>query len=534
MSPLLFIVRRSVANAIKGIAKKPAILIAYIVLAIFFVGMLVTIFIMPKGTLGARDPALFRSIITALTMVVYYFSIRQGIEKGSSMFRAADVNFVFAGPVRPNDALLYGFIKQMGYMLLIMFVAFFQIPNLENNFVLQPYGVWVIILAVAVYGLSYPLFGMAIYAFTSKSAARKKLVSGLLNAAVVAVLALTVYNLYETKDLARGFYAVFDSSFLTYFPVIGWMRSIAGAAMDGIGAPFVVGLACMVASIAGFIVILYRLNLDYYEEVLGATEYREAAIAAKKEGKSMQFSAKARRKVRQPIYGHGAAALFGKNMLELRKSAFILFFDRSSLVIIASALVFKFIMPANLGVGLFIVLAFSAYMLFILQMQGRWPAELGRHFIFTLPARPFEKLFWVTASDHIKNLVDGTALFVIAGISLTATKMYASFPVALVLACICCYVFLGAVFVYTDVLARRLFGGVHSKPLLVFLKLFLTAFIITPGIVAAVIVGQVVNYLAGSMGEFVSVAAFGLWALLAAAGVFTISSGIFKNIEASA
>jgi hypothetical protein len=524
MSPLFFIIRRSIVNAIKGLAKKPAALIAYIVLAVFFLGMLVMIFVMPQGSLGAKDPALFRSIVTALTIVVYYFSIRQGIEKGSSMFRAPDVNFVFAGPFRPNDALLYGFIKQMGSMLLVLFVAAFQIPNLKNNFALRPEGVGVIILAVAIYALSYPLLGMTIYAFTSKSRARKRLVSGLLNAAAFVVLALVVYNLYMTRDLARGFYAVFDSSFFTYFPVIGWMKSIAAAAVDGIGLPFIVGLALMLASIAAFVAILYRLNLDYYEEVLAATEYREAAIAAKKEGKSMQFATKARRKVRQPIYGRGAAVLFGKNMLEMRKSAFILFFDRTSLIIIAAALVFKFIMPSEPFINnnaMLFVLYFSVYMLFLLQMQGRWPAELGRHFIFTLPARPAEKLFFVTASDHIKNAIDGLALFGIAGVVFGRSPW-------LVVACILTYTLLGAVFIYGDVMARRVFGGVHSKPLLIFLKMFLTVFVVAPGIAAAI-----VSYIVFKT-ELASVAAFGLWACVAASGVFAISAGIFKNIEASA
>jgi hypothetical protein len=521
VSPLLYIIRRSIINAIKGLGKKPAALVLYIFVVLMFLGMLVVIFIMPQGSMGAKDPAMFRSIIMALTMVVTYFSIRQGIEKGSSMFRTADVNLVFTGPIRPNDALLYGFIKQLGSMALILFVAVFQIPNLKNNFALQPYGIWIIILAVAIYALSYPLFGMAVYAFTSKSSARKRVANGLLNGALVIALAAFAYNLYQTRDFLRGSYAFFDSSVLTYFPVIGWMKSIAAAAVDGINVPFIVGLVLMVALLAASIIVLYRLNLDYYEEVLGATEYREAAIAAKKEGTNMQFATKARRKVKQGLFGTGAAALFGKNILELRKSAFVLFFDRTSLIVIASALVFNAVMPSDMSYKMFSVLAFSVYMLFLLQMQGRWPMELGRHFIFTLPARPAEKLFFVTASDHIKNLIDGTALFVIAGVLFKGS-------VPLIIVCIVSYVLLGAVFIYADVMARRLFGSVHSKPLLLFLKLFLTLFIVAPGITAAIIMATVTHL------ELLAVAAFGLWALVAAGVVFAISAGIFKNIEAAA
>lgn len=520
MSPLLYLVRRTLANIIKGLAKKPALLALYIVLALLFVGMLVLIFIMPSSMVFDRDPAMFRSIITGLTIVLFYFSIKQGIEKGSSFFRSADVNLVFTGPFRPNDVLLYGFIRQLGGMLAAMFVAIFQIPNLKNQFALQPYGVWIVILAVAVYALSYPVFGMAVYAFTSKSAARKRIAKGVLNAAVVLVMLVFLYQLYETRDLLKAVYGTFDGAAMNWIPIIGWMRGIAAAAVDGINVWFFTGLGLTLASIAAFIIILYRLNLDYYEEVLEATDYREAALAAKREGKNMQFNLKVRRKVNASLFGWGAASLMGKNFLELRKSSFLLFFDRTSITVIIAALAFNFIMPAEIPYRMFMVLAFSVYMLFLMLIQGRWPAELGRHFIFTLPARPLEKLFFVTASDHIKNLIDGTTLFVIAGVLFNAT-------VPLIIACILSYVFLGAVFIYGDVMARRLFGSIHSKPLVIFLKLFLTLFVVAPGVTLAVVITVLTHI------ELLAVAAFGLWALVAAGAVFAISAGIFKNIEAA-
>jgi hypothetical protein len=526
MSPLLFIVRRSLINILKGLLRKPAMLALYILLALLLVGLLAMVLMMP-GNYGQGDPRLFRSILTALTFLAFYFSLRQGIEKGSSLFRAADVNLVFAGPFRPNDALLYGFIKQLGGMLLIVFVAAFQIPNLSNSFALKSCGIWVILLAVAVCALSYPIFGMTVYAYTSKSARRKRVVSFLLNAGLVAVLLIFLYQLYDTGNVQKAFYGTFDNPAVPWFPVIGWTRDIAAAAVDGLNSMFSIGLSLMIAVIAAFIVILYRLNLDYYEEVLAATEFREASIAAKKEGRNLQFNQKARRKIRQPIFGEGAAALFGKNMLELRKSAFVLFFDRTSAIIIISAFAFKYLitalpaMPVEIGrYSMALLLAFSVYMLFLMQMQGRWPQELGRHFIFTLPASAPKKLFFVTLSDHIKNLIDGTTLFVIAGVIFKAQP-----PV--IVACIIAYALLGALFIYTDVLARRLFGSIHAKPLLVFLKLFLTIFLLSPGI-ALMIVAASLTHL-----ELPAVIVFGLWTSVATGAVFGISSAVFKNIEYS-
>lgn len=535
MSPLLYLIRRTLANVVKGLFKKPALLVLYILIALASVGMIVMVFLMPSSLVHKGDPALFRSIMTGLAIVVYYLSIKQGIEKGGSFFRSSDVALVFTGPFRPNDVLLYGFIRQLGGMVLAMFVAIYQIPNLKNNFALQPYGILVIMLAVALYALSYPIFGMAIYAITSKTRARRRLANGILNVAVLVVLLAFLYQLTQTRDLAQAAYATLDGDWLFWVPVIGWMRAIAAAAIDGFSWQFFAGTGLMVALIAAFLVILYRQNLDYYEEVLDATEYKEAALAAKKEGKSMQFSVKARRKVRQGLFGSGAATLFAKNILELRKSSFLLFFDRTSAIVILAALAFNFIMPGELTSRMVMVLSFAVYMLFLLQMQGRWPIELGRPYIFTLPARPSEKLFWATLSDHIKNLIDGIALFVVAGGYLGTTPQYGSIPVLTVIACILCYVLLGAVFVYADVLSRRLFGGIHSKPLALFLKLFFTIFVIAPGIAMLIAVPMLLpEAVAPATKELLSVVGFGLWALIAAGGAFAVSSGIFKNIETGA
>ncbi len=535
MSPLLYLIRRTLANIVKGLAKKPALLILYIVIALASVGMIVMVFLMPSNLVHKADPALFRVIMTALGIVVYYLSIKQGIEKGGSFFRSSDVALVFTGPFRPNDVLLYGFIRQLGGMVLAMFVAFYQIPNLKNNFALQPYGILVLMLAVALYALSYPIFGMALYAFTSKTRARRRAANVVLNLAVLALVLVFLYKLMQVKDLMRAATATLDGDWMFWVPVIGWMRAIAAAAIDGISWQFFVGTGLMVALIAAFLVILYRQNLDYYEEVLDATEYKEAALAAKKEGKGMQFNVKARHNVRNGLFGQGASALFGKNILEIRKSSFLLFFDRTSAIVILAALAFNFIMPGELSSRMVMVLSFAVYMLFLLQMQGRWPLELNRPFIFTLPARPAQKLFWATLSDHIKNLIDGIALFVIAGGYLGTTPQYGGIPVLTVIACILCYVFLGAVFVYADVLSRRLFGGIHSKPLTIFLKLFFTIFVITPGIALLIAVPLLLpEMVAPSTKELLSVVGFGLWALLAAGVSFAVSSGIFKNVEAGA
>ncbi len=520
MSPLVYLVQRTLANIIKGLKKKPAMLVLYILLALLTAGMLVFVLFGP-GNFNRGNVRLFRAIATGLSVIVYYFGFKQGIEKGSSMFRAADVSLVFTGPFRPNEVLLYGFLRQLGGVAVAIFVAFFQIPNLKNNFPLQSYGTWIVLLTVALYALSFPIFGMLVYAFASKSARRRRWATVLLNALLAALAVFFLYELSQTRDLMAAVYATFGNPVLTWMPLVGWSANILCAAVDGVGWQFFLSLGLLVTAAAAALLALYRLNLDYYEEVLVATDYREAALAAKREGRQMNFGTKARRKVKNGLFGWGAQALFAKSLLEMRKSSFLLFFDRISLIIIAAALAFNFIMPKELTYRMVIVLSFSVYMLFLFQIQGRWPMELSRPFVFLLPSRPSQKLLWLTLSDHIKNAIDGLVLFVLAGVLFGASA-------PLVALSALCYTLLGAVFTYTDVLARRMFGSVHSVPLRTILKMVATLVLVAPGVVITVVAAVLTH------SELLAVAGFTAWAFVLAAGVFALASGIFKNIEASA
>ena len=103
----------------------------------------------------------------------------------------------------------------------------------------------------------------------------------------------------------------------------------------------------MLIVIAGLSLLLYKMKLDYYEDVLAATEYAEAVIKAKREGRNMTFNLRTRKNIRNGFSGVGAKALFAKNMLEIRKSSMFLLFDRMSVSVILSAIMFKLVMPSE-------------------------------------------------------------------------------------------------------------------------------------------------------------------------------------------
>lgn len=521
MSSLIFLMRSTLKNLIKGAFKKPIILIGYIFIALFLIGMIVMTFVMPGGFVRKASPELFKGIMLLVFTVLYYTTLKLGVDKGSTYFRMADVNLVFTAPVRPNQVLLYGFIKQIGGTFLLLFIAMFQIPNLKNNFEMKPYGVLMLMLSVVAYALSYPLISMVIYSWASKVKSRRKLVKRIMDACALTVAVLLLISLSQTRSLTATLGSVLNHPVVRYFPIIGWTGSIASSAAIGFTTEFWVGAIGMLALIIGASVTLYHMNLDFYEDVLEGTEYVEAAMKAKREGNNMMFNVKIKQKVSHKLSGTGARAIFSKHLLELKKTAYFLFFDRISIIVIIAALVFKFMMPDEMGAAsLSLVLGFSVYMLMLFQVQGRLGTEMDKHYIYLIPASPQEKLFYTTLSQHVKNFFDGLVLFVVAGILFNA-------HIPNVIACILTYVAFGAVFVYTDVLSRKLFGWVHSKGLLVFIKIFVTILIFVPGIVAAVIAAMATE------SELFAILALGGWGLILATTLFIFSSNILNNLESA-
>lgn len=523
MKALLFLIRRNLLNGIKSAFKKPLVLIGYIFILLFIIAFIVASFAMPSGEIRTLPPALFRGIMMLVFTVLYYTSLKLGIEKGSSYFRMSDVNMAFTAPLRPNQILLYGFIKQLGGTLFFILLAFFQIPNLKNNFAFEPHGVIVLLLAVVAYTMAYPLIGMLIYSWTSVSKERKRLAKRIFDGAALAVVLIFLIDLSQTRDFVKSMSHVFDHPVAHYFPIIGWTGSIASAAVAEPDTAFLVGAAGMAVVIFGLSLLLYRMKLDYYEDVLEATEYVEAALKAKREGRNMTFGQKTRKNVRGGLSGEGARALFAKNMMEIRKTSMFLFLDRMSVSVILSSILFKLIMPSESGLdrfSMFMVLAFSLYMLLLMQAQGRWSVEVEKPYIFLIPASSYEKLFYASLSEHVKNLFDGALLFTLSGIFFGA-----QFPT--VLACILSYAFFGAVFLYAEVLTRRMFGRVHSKGLMIFIKMIFSFLLVVPGIIGSVIA------VIATDSEFYMIGAMGAWAFVLAVTLFMFSAGIFNNIESA-
>lgn len=194
-----------------------------------------------------------------------------------------------------------------------------------------------------------------------------------------------------------------------------------------------------------------------------------------------------------------------------------MFFDKTSLIIIMAGIGFKYLMPEQQS-SIFYTLFFSAYMLFFFVIQGKWPAELDKPYVFLIPESNGKKLLYTTLPENIKNLLDGILLFTVSYF-----VYQTSLPV--ILLCIISYTLYGAVYIYADIVSRRLFGGVHSRAMQIFIKLFVSFFVVFPGIILMIIFWSILR------SELAAVMMIALWNLLVVLGLFLGAKGVFNNLE---
>lgn len=519
MRPLFYILKKSLKNSIRELARKPLTLIAYILMAIFFIFMLVMSFIAPSGLLHKGSAETFGALVLMAILVVVYFGIRQGITSGNSFFRLADVNLVFTAPISPKQVLVYGFIQQFFLILMVVLFISFQIPNLKNNFAIGPTGILVIIVSVILLFFSMQLIGMLVYSISSKSARIRSNLEKALNILVGLFLAGFMVALLERKDLMQAAAVYLDSRVFNYIPLIGWFKILLMAAVKGTGPVFFIDLALVLASIALMIFVLYALKTDYYEDVLAATEYREQMLKAKKEG-SVGWNLKntGARKVTYEYTKTGAAAILQRHILEYKKTG-LFFVDKFSLVIIAIGIASKYFFPFS---SMKTVLYSSVYMLFFFSMQGKWVQELGMPFIYLIPARSAAKVFYATLTEILKNGIDGLLLFTVAGLMFKA-------DIVTIALCALSYMTFGAVYTYGDVLARKLFGQAHSRNLAIFVKMLLLLFIFAPGIIISAVSGFIFN--GTGYTDYISFLALIVYNILACVIMVLLASGIFEKLE---
>lgn len=515
MTAIIYLFKRTIINSIKELRKKPLKLIAYLAFLGFMIFAAFTGLKM-EGDFTEGRIELFNAIFLFLTLFFLFLAVRNGTEKGNTLFRMADVNLLFPAPIKPQQILIYGFVKQLATSLTLVLILMVQIPNIHLHFPVKGYGGLLIIGNVVLLNILVGILSIFIYALGSLREGNTGLIKTILYG-LVAVLGIgALAFLAKSQNIMEGMLDYLNSPVFNYIPVISWILYIFQSAIFGFDIMTLGSLGLLILFSGLLIFLVYRMDLDYYEDALDSTLVKERTMAKAKEGQTAYNPRMKVRKTRSKIQSSGAKAILSKQILIANKTGFA-FIDFSTLIIVAISLVFSLFSGAD---NMIFLLYMLTYMNLIFSLGGSWVMELKNHYIFLIPAPARLKIFYATIMDVFKSFIGGLLAFTLAAFLLKEDIIQV--PILAL-----SYTSFTSLFLYSELFIRRLLGGRVNPTVTVFFKLILNILLIIPGIALSFFLSYSLdNFII--YGEFLVII---LYNVLVSSLFIFLSKGIFEKVE---
>ncbi len=368
-------------------------------------------------------------IVGGVVLAVLFFCAVGSDKNGSAIFVPADVNLLFASPLKPQSVLLFRLTTQLGAIIISSIYLCFQIPNLIINLEL---GAWTAVCAVLVWILTViigKLLQMLIYTVCSTHTRLKRHIRTCAYALIAAVAG--GFFLYaQTSQL--GYYsaakAFFNADISRFIPLWGWLKALLMCSIEGniIGA--ILSAASLVLGVILLSVIIWHIKADFYEEAMAKSqETAEMLNAAANTG-----AVKKRKKDRSDKLkrdgmskGAGANVFLHRSLYNRFRFAHLGIFTKTSetylVLSIAVCCICKFIVGTRSVLPL--MLAVSGFVFF--RTLGNPLAEdTSKDFFRLIPESTFSKLFYSVVGGSVNCLMDILPALVVGVIILGANPLY--------------------------------------------------------------------------------------------------------------
>ncbi len=478
---LVYVLTRRFKNKIVSIIKKPGqSVFLFIFLALFAFSIFSGNRAGTASFIRPLDELL--SICLLLFGASFVLTSFNGISKGASLFSMSDVNLLFPSPVKPISVLIYGLIQQMGTSLLLGAFLLFQYSTVHSIYGVDVNFLIAVFLLYAAVSFCGQLTAMVIYILTSSDDKKIKIAKySFISIMVLAIGAVFAHAVSMGSDDMIGNIVQSASSLpVMFFPVIGWAKMILTGLFAGetVNLLYVVlGIGLMLVYVLILVLLIKFRQVDYYEDVLKATEASFTAITAKKEGKFTEAVPQNVKVGKTGIgKGNGSDVFFYKHKLESRRiKAFI--FDIPTLVYMAVICIFSFVFRNE---GVLPVLLLSIYLQMFSVALGRWVKEFVLPYVYLIPEKPMKKLFNCLKESFSKIILEAIFVFAIVGLIMKLEPLE-------IIGCILMRISFGILFTGVNLFCERFFGGISVKVISLMLYFIFSMIFASPAIITAIV-----------------------------------------------
>lgn len=525
MGALGYLYRRTVVNRIKAALRKPVTYVYGFFILVYLIAVPFSFKILLEE-FGGANPGGMAAVLTLFGFWMLPANLISYAKRKGLVYRNCDVHFLFPSPIKPKSVLLYAHIRTLLVQLLLnIFVAIIAalLFHVEIWRVVIYFFFALVIENIMEAGLMMLSYGSE--NLTEKH--RKVLVifSYGLIAAFVLIGVVTYLQKGLSIDSAMGF---IHGGAIQMVPVTGWYIAVVHLIFMGPTAFNIIGTILYAAFTVAIVIAAWKMKCtgEFYEEAIQFADDYEVLIANRKAGDSEARLGKKQKfgKAEVKWQGHGAKALFYRQLLEYKKSRFFIF-DAYTLVslLVGGLISWLYVKEGGFGEDLaefgdYIMPVVAGYFIFIFStMSGKWAKELKSPYTYLIPDNSFRKLWYATAMQNIQYIVDGCLMIV-------PVAVVSGMSPVLALLTIVFYVVLSSNKLYALAVAEIVAGNVLGTTGKQLLQLFLQGIAIGMAVMGAVFG----NMLGGVIVSYILMDLF----LILYTGIFMVISALnFDRLE---
>ncbi|WP_032123199.1 putative ABC exporter domain-containing protein [Clostridium amazonitimonense] len=415
MRALLYIIRCNIKNFIKKALRNPVSVVLYI---LFFAFIMLSMFFGKKDSRAALDSKYLFIGVNLLVLITLIANINSGLSKKIGLsFGMSDVNFIFTGPFKPQQVLLYGLVRTSGSTLLSLAFLLFQIPNLINFTHISVGQALLVILFYVFVIFVCKVLGLLFFYISFKYENiylnKNKIILGLIAIILSPLLYLFIK---DSSQYLNNLLLYFGGDLWRYVPIVGWFDSVIMVIFEGVNIYFFVSLIAIMALSSAVVYYIYTHEIYFYENAIEGAQKLEIATLAKNKSTKKE-AAKAinanrkytfiKKKVKVDFKRELSWAIFDRHMVEYKKRGFFHVFNLLSLIIVGLAILIGIIMGKNskLPTTLIYTCGLGVLLLFA-SLGGKWIQETDNHYIYLIPDHSSKKLFASMLSSLYKLGLD--------------------------------------------------------------------------------------------------------------------------------
>lgn len=361
--------------------------------------------------------------VGGIVLAVLAFSVAFSDKSGGSIFLMADVNLLFAAPIKPQTVLLFRLIMQAGTSIIATIYLLFQIPNLVLNLGLgvgtafAMLGAWLMLMIFSKL-VSVLLYTLAATHEGLKRYLRPCLWGGLL-------ILGGAYYLYSRSapDHFTALSTFFNAPATRYIPLWGWLKGLVLYAMEGNVAGTLLSLLALLLLAVVMVVIIWRIKADFYEDAMARSEetaqHQVQMQAQKPELKQRKKDRTDSLKRDGLCRGAGATVYFHKAMYNRFRFAYLRVFTKTSITYLATAIGLSLLMLFVVKSSFFPVIALVlGGFAFFRSLGNPISADISQETFFLVPDSAHRKVFFSFAAGFVSSALDLLPAFAVAAILL--------------------------------------------------------------------------------------------------------------------